>query len=220
MANNALVLLSGGMDSVAAVGMSYKKYNLVKGLFFNYGQLSIEKEREYAKKVCKKYKMKFEEIELDFLKNTTSITGKGNLPTKDLFTEESASSVWVPARNLVFLSIASSIAEKEGIDIIVTGFNQTEGQTFPDNTEEFVKRFNSTLELGTLKDIYVESPTISMSKTDIAEVIIKNNDIENFWSCYQDGDFMCGKCESCQNVKKAFDALNKYDLISHRFTEG
>ncbi len=220
MGSSALILLSGGMDSVAAVGMSHKRYNLVKGLFFNYGQLSLEKEREYAQKVCKKYKMKFEEIELGFLKNTTSITGKGNLPTKGLFTEESAASVWVPARNLVFLSIASSIAEKECIDIIITGFNQTEGQTFPDNTAEFVDRFNNTLELGTLKNVYVESPTISMSKTEIAKIIIKNNDVENFWSCYQNGDFMCGKCESCQNVKKAFDTIDKYNIISYRFMGG
>ena len=60
---------------------------------------------------------------------------------------ETASSVWVPARNTVFTSIALSYAESIGAEIIIVGWNNEEGATFPDNSKEYLEEFNELIKV-------------------------------------------------------------------------
>ena len=84
-------------------------------------------------------------------------------------TKKSAEMVWVPARNVVFLSIGAALAENFKYDTIVTGFDIEEAATFPDNTIEFVERFNEMLKFGTLNKTSVYAPLIFLNKSDIVK---------------------------------------------------
>jgi 7-cyano-7-deazaguanine synthase len=114
----------------------------------------------------------------------------------------------VPARNLVFLSVAAALAEAAAIDVLLTGFNSEEAQTFPDNSPDFLDAMNRALALATRTAVRVESPTLSMDKPAIAveahRLGIKPTDL---WSCYGTGPQPCGVCESCLRSTRAWQTI-------------
>ena len=81
--------------------------------------------------------------------------------------QESASNVWVPARNTVFTSIALSYAESIGADAIIVGWNGEEGATFPDNSKEYMEKFNELIDVGSPEKIKIEAPLIDLNKEEI-----------------------------------------------------
>ena len=171
----SIVLLSSGLDSTVAFKEAYDKSNEVLCVTFDYGQRAREKEIEYAKAICDRFKARHIIIALPWYSTFHgALTGSEKLPEiseSDLdnktVTQKTAEQVWVPARNVVFLSIGAALAENYGYDVIVTGFDAEEAATFPDNTPEFVERFNEMLKFGTLKNPSVYTPLISMNKADI-----------------------------------------------------
>ena len=126
---------------------------------------------------------------------------------------ETASSVWVPARNTVFTSIALSYAESIGAEIIIVGWNGEEGATFPDNSKQYMEKFNELIDVGSPDKIRIEAPAIDLNKEEIVELGIKvGAPMELSYSCYKGDDKPCGVCESCMRRKRAFEKLNiKYD---------
>ena len=119
--------------------------------------------------------------------------------------EDSASKVWVPGRNLVFTSIATSFAEAEDAEIIIVGWDKEEAVTFPDNSKKFLNSFNKTIAIGSKGDVEIKAPLIEFNKKDIVE-LGKELDVpmELSYSCYDGGSIHCGICESCIRRKRAF----------------
>jgi len=129
---------------------------------------------------------------------------------------ESASSVWVPARNTVFTSIALSYAESIGAEIIIVGWNGEEGSTFPDNSKEYMEKFNELIDVGSPDKIKIEAPAIDLNKEEIIELGVKvGAPMELSYSCYKGGDKHCGVCESCMRRRRAFENLNVKDLTEY-----
>ena len=126
---------------------------------------------------------------------------------------ETASNVWVPARNTVFTSIALSYAESIGAEIIIVGWNGEEGATFPDNSKQYMEKFNELIDVGSPDKIRIEAPAIDLNKEEIVELGIEvGAPMELSYSCYKGDDKPCGVCESCVRRKRAFKKLNiKYD---------
>ena len=121
-------------------------------------------------------------------------------------TAASAQSVWVPNRNGLFINIAACYADQLGAKVILTGFNQEEAATFPDNSEEFAKAITQSLSFSTQVQARVESLTQSMTKEEIVGAALKLDfPFEILWSCYEGGDKMCGVCESCLRSKRAYE---------------
>jgi 7-cyano-7-deazaguanine synthase len=120
-------------------------------------------------------------------------------------TTKTAKSVWVPARNTVFCSIALSYAESIKAEIIIVGWDYEEAVTFPDNSKEYLESFNKTIHYGSFDDIEIKAPLIDMTKKEIVE---KGKEIdapmELSYSCYAGTDKHCGLCESCKRRKRAF----------------
>jgi 7-cyano-7-deazaguanine synthase len=168
----SIVLLSSGLDSTVAFKEAYDRSDEVLCVTFEYGQRAKEKEIEFAKKICELFNVGHIIITLPWYGSFRgALTGGGALPKiseRDLddkdISQKTAEQVWVPARNVVFLSIGAALAENYKYDLIVTGFDAEEAATFPDNTPEFVRRFNEMLKFGTLKHPEIYVPLISMSK--------------------------------------------------------
>jgi len=220
--NNAVILLSAGLDSLVALDYCVKnrEYNVELALTFNYGQKAAKQELEKSKKICEYYNIEHKIIELDWLKEITktSLVSDTAIPTDSLHTEESAKAVWVPNRNALFLNIAASFCDSYGYKYIIYGANKEEGQTFPDNTEYFRTEITNLFKTSTLVKPKVITPLINYNKDDIVKIAVANKaPLELVWSCYTSGDRHCGLCESCNNLKKALIANQEYKYIDILF---
>lgn len=223
----SIVLLSGGLDSLASLAITKEKYNIQMALTFDYGQKSAEEEIFASKNICGHYGIEHRVIKLDWLKEITqtSLVSKEEIPkvsAKDLdstdFTQNSAKSVWVPNRNGLFLNIAGCFADSYGFDYVIFGANKEEGQTFPDNTQDFVDSVTKEFEYSTQNRPRVVAPLINLNKNDIVKSAIEHSaPLEFTRSCYSSSVKNCGICESCVRLKSALKANGCNRLIKVLF---
>ena len=216
----AISLLSGGLDCTVATSVYDKEYEIY-AITFNYGQKSFKRELQASKEICNKMNWNHEVIELPWLSqiSNSSLTTSEEIPEpteNDLDdikkSEESAKSVWVPARNTVFTSIALSYAESMNAEIIIVGWNCEEGATFPDNSKEYLEKFNELIGVGSPNKIKIEAPAINLNKEEIVKLGIEfGAPMELSYSCYKGKDKQCGVCESCMRRKRAFKNLGIVD---------
>ena len=220
--NKSIILLSGGLDSLAALGVCKDDYGIELALTFDYGQKSAKYEIESSKRICDYYNIKHKVITLDWLKDIThtALVSGNDIPTDNLGTEDSAKNVWVPNRNGLFLNIAASFADSFGYNYIIFGANKDEGKTFSDNTEEFRERISEVFEYSTLQKPKVFAPLINYTKDDIVKVAIeKSVPLEFTRSCYDSHKIHCGKCESCCHLKRALINNKAFEYIKLIFGE-
>ena len=218
----SIILLSGGLDSLVALGAYKEEYNIDFALTFDYGQKSVKEELNTSKKICEYYKISHKIIKLDWLKEITktALVSDLEIPRENIGTEKSAKSVWVPNRNGLFLNIAASFSDSFGYNYILFGANRDEGQTFPDNTEEFRSEISNVFELSTMQKPKVVAPLINYSKDDIVKIAIeKGVPLDLVRSCYESGTLHCGKCESCRHLKKALINNKAYKYLDLLFGE-
>ena len=208
----AVVILSGGIDSVCMGAILKSKYDLY-GITFSYGQRA-SKEIKSAKKIGKILKLKEHKIlDIDFMKN---LYGESNVLTNSnkQIPSRFDYSIVVPIRNAVFLSIATAWAFTLNASIVAYGAH-TEDKKYPDCRPSFTKRIESAFNQGEIdgikkklrKKIQIWSPYIAkISKKQLISSghKILGDKIFETWSCYLSGKMQCGKCESCNNRKIAF----------------
>lgn len=217
----AISVFSGGLDCTVATCVYDKDYE-IHAITFNYGQKAFNQELKASKNICEKMGWRHEVIELPWLSkiSTSSLNTDEEIPEVDENdlddldkSSETASNVWVPARNTVFTSIALSYAESIGAEIIIVGWNGEEGETFPDNSREYMDEFNELINVGSPDKIRIEAPAINLNKEEIVELGVEVGAPMNLsYSCYKGGDEPCGVCESCMRRKRAFKKIGiKYD---------
>lgn len=192
---------------------AHKEGEVLRALTFDYGQKSVRQEIRSAQKFASILGIKHEIIALPWLKGLTQtalVDSSSSIPTvsdlDDLSeTRQSAKAVWVPNRNGAFLNIAACYAESLGAGFVIPGFNKEEASTFPDNSPAFIEAVSHSLSLSTLSQVKVACFTSGMDKTKIVKLAKKLEiPFQELWSCYQDGEVPCGKCESCLRSARAF----------------
>ena len=208
----AVVVTSGGMDSIANGLMLLKKGYEVHFLHVNYGQKAEPAETkacQYIRDILKN--QYYEENVYLHLYDFPIVGTKSCLTNADIKippgmesirkSSTSIDELWVPARNVVFLSIAAALAEDIGAGTITLGCNQSES-AYPDNTKEFLDRFTYMLKYGCIKiHPKVFSPEWEMDKAEILRFTKKNYPrVASFtWSCDDGGIMMDGTCGCCNN---------------------
>lgn len=218
--SKGIILLSGGLDSLVSLGLGMQKYGISLALTFDYGQKALDQEVSTSKNICDYYKIEHKVIKLDWLKEVThtALVSNEDLPEGIDNPEQSAKSVWVPNRNGLFLNIAGSFADGNDYDYIIIGANKEEGQTFPDNTQEFIDKINAEFEYSTQKHPKVVAPLINSDKNDIVKLALEHKiPLEFVRSCYASGEKHCGKCESCTRLKNALIANGDTHYIKELF---
>jgi len=217
----AISVMSGGLDCTVATSVYDKDYE-IHAITFNYGQKASEQEIKASGKICEKMGWNHYVVDLPWLAqiSNSSLNTSEEIPEvteEDLNniekSSETASNVWVPARNTVFTSIALSYAESIGAEIIIVGWNGEEGETFPDNSKEYLEEFNELIEVGSPDKIRIEAPAIDLNKEEIVELGIEvGAPMELSYSCYKGEEKPCGVCESCMRRKRAFKKMGiEYD---------
>lgn len=216
----AISVLSGGLDCTVATSV-FSKDHEIHAITFNYGQKAFQRELQASKEICNKMNWTHEVIDLPWLAeiSNSSLNTDEDIPElkeEDLDdlnkSQESASNVWVPARNTVFTSIALSYAESIGADAIIVGWNGEEGATFPDNSKEYMEKFNELIDVGSPEKIKIEAPLIDLNKEEIVTLGFEfGAPMELSYSCYKGEEKQCGVCESCMRRKRAFKNLGIKD---------
>lgn len=217
----AIAVFSGGLDCTVATSVYAKDYE-IHAITFNYGQKGFNQELNASKKICEKMGFTHHVIDLDWLAkiSTSTLNTDEEIPEvniDDLDDEEksseSASSVWVPARNTVFTSIAASYAESIGAEIIIVGWDKEEANTFPDNSKEYMEKFNELFKVGCPIDIEIKAPAIDLDKYEIVKLGADvDAPMELSYSCYKGYEKHCGVCESCMIRKRGFKKAGIEDL--------
>jgi 7-cyano-7-deazaguanine synthase len=207
----ALILLSGGIDS--ATCLAYAKANGYQcyAISFDYNQRH-KIELNYAKKIAKQFNVKEHIIvKLDMSKWGGSALTNKKIKVPKSGIRSGIPITYVPARNLVFLSIASAYAEAKKINEIFIGVNSLDYSGYPDCRPQFIKAFQKTVNLGTKvgiqdKKIKINTPLQKMTKYQIIKLAFSLGvNIDNTISCYDPSPrgIPCGKCDSCEFRKAA-----------------
>jgi 7-cyano-7-deazaguanine synthase len=221
----AIVLLSGGLDSSTVLALAKERGYEIAALTFDYGQKHI-RELNSARKIAKHFKAKEHivvPLDVGSLLKSSLTRNSMSIPqnrTKEEISSE-VPSTYVPARNIVFLSIAASIAESRGAKAIFIASNSVDFSGYPDCTPEFISAFQRTLDVGTKSGmeglgIRVEAPMITKSKAEIVrEAVRLKVPLEDTWSCYKGGVKACGRCDSCLLRLKGFSEAGLIDPLEY-----
>jgi len=218
----SIVLLSAGLDSAVNLKRALDEGGVAAALTFDYGQRAARQETRSSRAMSARLRFRHEVITLPWLARITRQTAGGQarcalvarreaLPhpnEADLddpaAAAKSASRVWVPNRNGVFLAIAAAWAEALGADQVVAGFNAEEAATFPDNSAEFIRAYTRSLRLSTKNAVKVKSYTARLRKPAIVALGLRiGAPMDLVWCCYEGGRRMCGRCESCMRFLRA-----------------
>jgi 7-cyano-7-deazaguanine synthase len=219
----AVVLLSGGMDSLVCAAIAATKHQHLAFLHLNYGQKTSAKELECFGKISDHYRITTDHrkiIQMDFLRQIggSSLTDdKINVKNYD-GDESTIPSSYVPFRNSIILSLAVSWAESLGAKHLYIGANFEDSPGYPDCRPEYYKAFNELVRLGTKDgDIHVHTPVIHMKKSEIVTQGLKlKAPFELSWSCYARTDKACGLCDSCALRMRGFKEAHTPDPITYQ----
>ena len=208
----AVVVFSGGLDSVCTATYLRKQYDLY-GITFSYGQ-KASKEVKVAQQFSKLLEFKEHKVvDIGFMKDlyekTNALTNsKMQIPSKFDY------SIVAPIRNAIFLSISSAWAFSKKAELVAYGAHLGD-MRYPDCRPAFARLLSKALnegeidgiKLGLRKKIIIWSPFMeNLSKSDLLKNGYANlgEHIFKSWSCYGSAKIHCGKCESCNNRKLAF----------------
>ena len=206
----AIVLLSGGLDSTTTLFWALESGFDCSALIFNYGQ-KHKKEVLIAENIEKNLKVNYQIVNLEFpWKGSALLDENESIPTNREINDE-IPITYVPARNIIFLSIATSYAEVVGAAHIFIGANSVDYSGYPDCRPDFIKAMEATINLGTKvgntsEKLSIETPLIDLSKKDIILLGAKLGvPFELTWSCYAGGEKPCEVCDSCVLRQKGFE---------------
>ncbi|MDF1589540.1 MAG: 7-cyano-7-deazaguanine synthase QueC [Gammaproteobacteria bacterium] len=208
----AVVLLSGGLDSVTALAIAKEQGYECYTLSFDYGQRH-EAELTAATKLSKQVgavEHKVINIDLRTIGGSALTDNTVAVPEQH---QEGIPVTYVPARNTIFLSIALGWAEVLQANAIFVGVNAVDYSGYPDCRPEFVAAFETLANLATKAGVEgnkleVHAPLMAMNKADIIRTGTRLEiDYSQTVSCYQadKNGYACGRCDSCHFRKQGFE---------------
>jgi len=219
----AIVLVSGGMDSLVTAAIAKRDNDEVYFLHLNYGQRTENRELIAYEQIFNHYKPDDNKIvRIDFIKEF----GGNALTDSDMemhfsdfnlnSSEFKVPNTYVPFRNGIFLSIATCWAEVKQATRIYIGAVEVDGSGYPDCRSIFFQAIQTAIILGIKGEdnIQICTPLLKKKKSEIVRLGKDLNvPFEYSWSCYKDNFNPCGECDSCRLRKKAFEEAGVEDPI-------
>jgi 7-cyano-7-deazaguanine synthase len=224
---DAVVLLSGGIDSATAAAIARQQGFQLHALSFHYGQRH-ERELESAQRVAQHLRAASHRVIHFDLRaiGGSALTDQIDVP-KGRSEEEIGRGIpatYVPARNTIFLSFALALAERLEAADIFFGANQLDYSGYPDCREEYIRAFEHLANLATKAGVEgksrltIRTPLLRMTKAEIIQTGLDLGfDYSLTWSCYDPlpDDRACGQCDSCQLRLKGFKEAGAIDPIAY-----
>ncbi len=208
----AVVLLSGGLDSAVALYLAKKQGFELHAISFDYGQRH-NRELDAAKAVAQKAGVAEHQVvslKLDKWGGSSLTDSKMDVEDGDV-NREDIPVTYVPARNMVFLSVAASLAEAIQAQDIFIGVSQVDYSGYVDCRQAFIDSMETAINMGTVmgaeknQPIKIHAPFVNKTKAEEIRLGVELGvDFSLTWSCYRGGDKPCGTCDSCLLRAKAF----------------
>lgn len=224
----AIVLLSGGLDSATTLAIARREGFACRALSFRYGQRH-SREIDAARRVARSLgtvEHRLIDIDLGALGGSALTDSQIDVPKDrtDLGEGGAIPPTYVPARNTIFLSYALAWAEVLGVFDIFIGVNSTDYSGYPDCRAEFIAAFEAMANLATAAAVQgkgryqIRTPILHMSKAEIIRTGTQLGvDYSLTHSCY-DPDPQgrsCGRCDSCRLRLKGFSEAGLQDPIQY-----
>ena len=223
----ALILSSGGVDSTTCVGIAVNELGTenVSTVSISYGQ-KHNKELKCAEKVAEYYKVPHHTLDLanifkysdcSLLQGSSKEIPEGDYADQIDRTDDGMVSTYVPFRNGLMLSAVASLAVSlypdNDVDIYIGAHaDDAAGNAYADCSEEFTAAMARAIYLGTYGKVRVKGPLLGMNKAGVVRTGLELGvPYELTWSCYEGGEKPCGKCGTCIDRAKAFEAAGVPD---------
>ncbi|MBC7770838.1 MAG: 7-cyano-7-deazaguanine synthase QueC [Phycisphaerales bacterium] len=219
MTRSSLVLFSAGQDSATCLASALSRYEHVETIGFFYGQrhaIELSRRAPVREAVAAIRPGWAERLGGDIV---VDIAGYGALAESALTSDRAIemastglSSTFVPARNLVFLTIAAAHAYRLGVDTLIGGMCETDFSGYPDCRRETLDAMQTALALGLGAPMRVETPLMHLSKAqtwalahELGGEALVNVILEQSHTCYEgdrthrhDWGYGCGACPACE----------------------
>lgn len=214
--DEAIVLLSGGIDSAVTLWWAKAQGYDVRPLTFDYFGRPKREHAAIEALVRKAGVKDVRTVPLPFLKEVDDLRPDGFANAALKGSPEG----YIPGRNLVFYSLAAYYAELDGARYLIGGHNGIDPESFPDASPKFFSFLNEMFRLSLWSydrsPLKVLVPLSGLSKEDVLRMGFDMKvPFEVTWSCYWDKDVHCGTCVSCQERKAAFEALGRKDPVAY-----
>lgn len=215
---DAVVLLSGGLDSMVTAGLAREQGFAINALTIDYNQRHA-KEIEAARGIAAQFGVRRHVVlPVDLgLFGGSALTGRVEVPKEGV--GPGIPVTYVPARNLIFLALSLAWAEAIGAQDIFIGVNALDYSGYPDCRPEFIDHFTETARLATRDGsqgipFEIHAPLQHWGKARIAQECVRLAlDPAITWSCYDPtpAGRPCGRCDSCRLRQKGFAEANITD---------
>lgn len=222
---DAVVLLSGGLDSTTVVAIAKHQGFTVNAITFRYGQRHVV-EIEAARRVASRFGV-LNHLVVDFDLHRiggSSLTAFMDVPkNRDLSQSDDIPSTYVPARNTIFLSFALAWAEVLGANDIFVGVNAVDYSGYPDCRPEYIAAYERMANLATRSSVEgallsIHAPLIHMTKREIIDTGLRLGvDYSITTTCYDPdtAGMACGSCDACALRLRGFQELGISDPIPY-----
>lgn len=228
----ALVVFSGGQDSTTCLLWALKKFSKVAAITFNYKQRHLV-EIEYAKKIIEilnsknefgdvwiQNKAKIEHLIVDISFLSEFIQTSMIQETVITIDEETGlPTTFVPGRNILFLTIAGSLAYQKKIKHLVAGVCQTDFSGYPDCRDVTIKSLQATLNLGMDYDLIIHTPLMWKNKAQTVKMMERLGGLGLYkytHTCYKGERPACGECFACELRLNGFKEVGLKDPLEYK----
>ena len=233
--SSAIVVLSGGQDSVTCLGIARRVYAEFSAISFTYGQLHAV-DIECARRLVKHLGIPHTVVDISFM---SGLVSSGLLQTKEQASVSdphpimaSVPNSFVPGRNALFLTLAHALAQTTGASTIMTGVCETDYSGYPDCRSGFIRDLQNALNHGYLTDIDIATPLMNRSKMETFLLASVNDILPEVLAmshtCYE-GDhttwnewgFGCGSCPACLLRAKGWEEFKTlYPTAAQKGVDG
>lgn len=221
MNNSALIVFSGGQDSTTCLGWAKSRFSDVETITFDYGQ-KHRVEIYQAIKIAKALHVNNRVLSIDaFSQLSDSALIDGSLDISSAHrTKPNLPASFVPNRNAIFFTLAHAFAQKQGIEHIIVGINQTDYSGYPDCRQNFIEALELTLNLGSDSNIKFHCPLLHLTKAETFAMSkqegVLDLVLDESHTCYN-GDhnsknewgYGCGECPACILRAKGWEEYKK-----------
>jgi len=217
----AICLVSGGMDSCVTAAIAQQENDELAFLHVSYGQRTEQRERESFEALADHFHVELRlAISLEQLARIggSSLTDEAIPVTNANLASSVIPTSYIPFRNSHLLAAAVSWGEVIGASAIYIGAVAEDSSGYPDCRPEFYNAFQNVIDLGTKPEtrITIRTPVIYLKKSEIVQKGLDlGAPLHLTWSCYQESELACGRCDSCALRLRAFREAGVPDPIPY-----